>query len=69
MPPLTWSGQGLNLRPLDPQSVLDGPALTVTCRAAFGLLPPRMPEAVCVAARLRCHRRATAAYLGVAKFA
>jgi hypothetical protein len=46
--------------PFDPQSVFDGTTLTVTCRAAFGLMPSRMPRSGGVAVRLRCHRGALA---------
>jgi hypothetical protein len=35
----------------------DGPTLTVTCRAAFGRMPRRMPRSGGVAVRLRGHRR------------
>jgi hypothetical protein len=41
----------------DPQSVLHGTTLSVTCRAAFAPMPPRMRRSV-VAVRPRCHRRA-----------
>jgi hypothetical protein len=43
-------------RPLARQSVLDGPACTVTCCAAFGPVPPPRDRSLGVAVRLRCHR-------------
>jgi hypothetical protein len=49
-----------DFRPLDPQSVIIGPAPTVTCRAVFGPTFPRVSRSVGVAVRRRCHRRALA---------
>ncbi|MGH7867843.1 MAG: hypothetical protein ACREP9_09500, partial [Candidatus Dormibacteraceae bacterium] len=45
-----------NLRPLDPQSVFDGTAPTVTCRAAFEPVPRRMRRSGGVAVRFCCQR-------------
>ncbi len=51
-----WSGrQDLNLRPLDPQSVLEGPAPPATCWSRFGELACPPAVAGCVAVRFRCH--------------
>jgi hypothetical protein len=54
--PRGWGGS----RSLDLQSVIDGTTLTVTCRAAFGLMPSRMPRAGGIAVRLRRHPGALA---------
>src|SRR5437763_1912288 len=42
-------------RPLGIQSVLDGPVLTVTCRAAGVSVPSRVTRPGVVIVRLRCH--------------
>ncbi len=58
--PLSWSTTGANLRPLDPQSVPDGTAPTVTCRPAFQPVRPGMRRSSGVAVRLRCHHETLA---------
>lgn len=72
-PPCSFSDRAINLiwlaedpfatkvgghRPRDPQSALDGPAGTVTCREEFGTMLSRVPRSVGVAVRPRRHRRA-----------
>jgi hypothetical protein len=34
-----------------------GPPTSMSCRTAYGPMPPRTPKSVGVAVRLRCHRR------------
>jgi hypothetical protein len=57
--------QSVGLGPFDPQSVLDGSTLSVTCRTASGLMSTHMPGSGRVAVTLRCHRRTFAPLGGV----
>jgi hypothetical protein len=58
---LTLRPGRFNSRPLDPQSVLEGTARSVTCRRAFRHMRPRMPKSDGVAVISCRHRRSLVA--------